>query len=80
MLKINRIKCIIITANDGNFGYDYKFETGLNLIASTENTKGKSSILEAIYYCLGVEELLGAVDEKALTQQLIIKKRKISFH
>lgn len=67
MLKINRIKCIIITANDGNFGYDYKFEMGLNLIASTENTKGKSSILEAIYYCLGVEELLGAVDEKALT-------------
>lgn len=67
MLKINRIKCIIITADDGNFGYDYKFETGLNLISSTENTKGKSSILEAIYYCLGVEELLGAVDEKALT-------------
>ena len=67
MLKINRIKCIIVTANDGNFGYDYKFESGLNLIASTENTKGKSSIIEAICYCLGIEELLGAVDEKALT-------------
>lgn len=67
MLKINRIKCIIITSNDGNFGYDYKFEKGLNLIASTENTKGKSSVIESIYYCLGVEELLGAIDEKALT-------------
>ncbi len=67
MLQINRIKCIIITANDGNFGFDHTFRKGLNFIASTENTKGKSSIIEAIYYCLGVEELLGGVNEKALT-------------
>ncbi len=67
MLEINEIKCIIITANDGKFGFNHKFNKGLNLIASTENTKGKSSILESIYYCLGVEELLGAINEKALT-------------
>lgn len=67
MLQINRIKCIITTANDGKFGFDHSFLNGLNLIASTENTKGKSSIIEAIYYCLGVEELLGGINEKALT-------------
>jgi hypothetical protein len=67
MLQINRIKCVIITANDGYFGFDHVFKKGLNFIASTENTKGKSSIIEAIYYCLGVEELLGGVNEKALT-------------
>lgn len=67
MLQINRVKCIIVTANDGRFGFDYYFSKGLNLIASTENTKGKSSIIESIYYCLGVEELLGGINEKALT-------------
>lgn len=67
MLQINRIKCVIITANDGKFGFDHIFKKGLNFIASTENTKGKSSIIEAIYYCLGVEELLGNINEKALT-------------
>ena len=67
MLQINRVKCIIVTANDGRFGFDHYFYKGLNLIASTENTKGKSSIIESIYYCLGVEELLGGINEKALT-------------
>lgn len=67
MLQINRVKCIIVTANDGRFGFDHYFSKGLNLIASTENTKGKSSIIESIYYCLGVEELLGGINEKALT-------------
>ena len=67
MLQINRVKCIIVTANDGKFGFDHIFSNGLNLIASTENTKGKSSIIESIYYCLGVEELLGGTNEKSLT-------------
>lgn len=67
MIQINRVKCIIITANDGNFGFDHTFSKGLNLIASTENTKGKSSIIQSIYYCLGVEELLGGTNEKSLT-------------
>lgn len=67
VIQINRVKCIIITANDGNFGFDHTFSKGLNLIASTENTKGKSSIIQSIYYCLGVEELLGGTNEKSLT-------------
>lgn len=65
MLKILRLKAIIKTT-DKDFGFDHKFSNGLNLISSNENTKGKSSIIEAIYYCLGIEELLGGRNERAL--------------
>ena len=36
-------------------------------MASDDNTKGKSSVLIAIYYCLGFEEITGGVNEKVLT-------------
>ena len=58
MLKINRIKAISRT-DGGEYGFDYTLSTGLNLISSAENTKGKSSAILAIYYCLGLEEIIG---------------------
>jgi chromosome segregation ATPase len=60
MLKINRLRVEINTAN-GMYGIDETFHSGLNFIASLENTCGKSSILAAIYYCLGLEQILGGV-------------------
>ncbi len=60
MLKINRLRVEINTAN-GVYGIDETFYSGLNFIASLENTCGKSSILAAIYYCLGLEQILGGV-------------------
>lgn len=66
MLEIGRLKITIITDN-GTYGFDQKFEKGLNFIASNDNTCGKSSILEAIYYCLGFEEIIGGQTEKVLT-------------
>lgn len=66
MLKINRIKGISRTEN-GDYGFDYSFETGLNLIASQINTRGKSSAILAIYYCLGFEEIVGGRGMKTLT-------------
>lgn len=66
MLEIQRLKITIITDN-GTYGYDEKFTRGLNFIASTDNTCGKSSVLEAIYYCLGFEEIIGGQTEKVLT-------------
>lgn len=60
MLKINRLRVEINTAN-GVYGFDETFQSGLNFIASLENTCGKSSILAAIYYCLGLEQILGGV-------------------
>lgn len=66
MLEIQRLKITIITDN-GTYGFDEKFTRGLNFIASTDNTCGKSSVLEAIYYCLGFEEIIGGQTEKVLT-------------
>lgn len=66
MLRINRIKAISRTEN-GEYGFDYALSAGLNLISSNENTKGKSSAILAIYYCLGLEEIIGGKGKKTLT-------------
>ncbi|MFR0778756.1 MAG: hypothetical protein ACLSH8_04030 [Zhenhengia sp.] len=65
MININRIKIIVRTAEE-TFGLDETFEKKINFVASNDNTYGKSSCLEAIYYCLGMEELIGGRDERAL--------------
>lgn len=66
MLRINRIKAISRTEN-GQYGFDYALSSGFNLISSNENTKGKSSAILAIYYCLGLEEIIGGKGKKTLT-------------
>lgn len=66
MLKINRLRVEIQTDN-GLYGVDETFKEGLNFLASDDNTCGKSSILESIYYCLGFEEIIGGKGEKVLT-------------
>ena len=69
MLKINRLRVEINTMR-GLYGIDESFGDGLNFIASRENTCGKSSILDAIYYCLGFEQMLGGaggIGSKVLT-------------
>lgn len=66
MLKINRLK-IKITATNKVYQFDECFSSGLNIIASDDNTRGKSSVLIVIYYCLGFEEIIGGLNEKVLT-------------
>ena len=69
MLKVNRLRVEIHTAN-GLYGIDKRFQDGLNFIDSLENTCGKSSIVAAIYYCLGFEQIIGStggVGSKVLT-------------
>src|SRR5690554_2373862 len=60
MLRINRLRVEINTAN-GVYGIDETFGNGMNFVASSENTCRKSSILAAIYYCLGFEQIIGGV-------------------
>ena len=60
MLQINRLRVEINTVN-GTYGIDTPFSSGLNFIASEDNTCGKSSIIAAIYYCLGLEQIIGGV-------------------
>lgn len=67
MFKINRIRSVITTDfTDIEYGFDYSFNKKLNFISSLKNTQGKSSVIEAILYCLGMEELLGGTNEHVL--------------
>ena len=70
MLRINRLRIEIRTSNAENggvYGFDERFSSGLTFIASNNNTAGKSSVIEAIFYCLGFEEIIGGRNEKVLT-------------
>ena len=60
MLRINRLR-VEINTHQGVYGIDTSFQSGLNFLSSFENTCGKSSILAAIYYCLGFEQIIGGV-------------------
>lgn len=67
MLKINRIRSVITTDfTDTEYGFDYCFNKKLNFVSSLKNTQGKSSVIESILYCLGMEELLGGTNEHVL--------------
>lgn len=66
MIRINKVKVVIRTPN-GDYGFNKSFDSGLNFIASEDNTCGKSSILAAVYYCLGMEEIIGGKGAKVLT-------------
>lgn len=66
MLQINRVKAIVRTSV-ANYGFDYPLAPGLNFITSLDNTRGKSSVLSSIYYCLGLEEIIGGKGHKVLT-------------
>lgn len=66
MLIIKRLR-IEIQTEKGLYGLDEKFSERLNLLASDDNTCGKSSVLVAIYYCLGFEQIIGGIGEKVLT-------------
>lgn len=65
VFKINALK-IDIETEKGNFGLEAEFCSKLNLIASNINTQGKSTCIEAMYYCLGLEELLGGQNDKPI--------------
>jgi hypothetical protein len=58
MITLRRIKVTVTTPKEEQFGFDFPFKEGLNIL-SGENSSGKSSVLAAIYYCLGMEQLLG---------------------
>ena len=65
MIKINELYIKVNTAND-LFEFHETFDKRLNIITSYSNTKGKSTIGESILFCLGLEEILGQKNEKAV--------------
>lgn len=77
MLRIQRLRIIIHTSK-GNYGFDRNFNEGLNIIASDENTSGKSAIINSLFYVLGLEQLIEGTGtgsktlSQALTKQIRI--------
>lgn len=73
MFKINRLRTEILTDKsktiDELYGFDFSFDQGLNIIAG-ENSRGKTTINSCIFYALGMEELLGGHNNKALDKAL----------
>lgn len=72
MFQILRLRLEIRTNDinpDNVYGYDIPFTAGLNIIAG-ENTRGKTTISSSIFYALGMEELLGGLNDKALGKAL----------
>ena len=69
MLRLKKLQIDVNTTN-GLFKCDVPFTDGLNIIRG-DNTTGKSTCLEAVLYCLGMEELLGGRNEK--TMQSVLK-------
>ncbi|RBT51926.1 hypothetical protein EB24_02669 [Enterococcus hirae] len=65
-MNIKRLS-IEITTNEDPFFFEHKFQNGLNIIASDVNTSGKSSVLSAIMYGLGMEEIIGGRGSKVLS-------------
>ncbi len=56
MINIHSIKAVVRNTKEREFGFDYAFQSGLNIL-SGDNSSGKSTVLSCIYYCLGMEQL-----------------------
>ncbi|MCL7762827.1 AAA family ATPase [Polaribacter sp. Z014] len=73
MFKINKLRVEILTYKsetiDDLYGFEFSFNQGLNIIAG-ENSRGKTTINSCIFYALGMEELLGGYNNKALDKAL----------
>lgn len=74
MITINNVKVEIGCAvgeqpQNKKFGFDFQFKKGLNILTGS-NTSGKSTVLSVIYYCLGMEQLLGGNKKDILDQSL----------
>lgn len=66
MLIINRVKAAVFSDN-GKYIVDENLYPGLNFIASEQNTTGKTSTIDIVYYCLGFEQIIGGVGDKTMT-------------
>lgn len=71
-MHINSVSATILAeTKDGQkpFGFEYSFKPGLNILTG-DNSSGKSTILSCIYYCLGMEQLMGSKGINALSPAL----------
>lgn len=65
-MNIESIDLEIKSYDDEKFGFNFDFRTGLNLLTG-DNSSGKSTVLSCIYYCLGLEQLIGSKGPRTLS-------------
>jgi hypothetical protein len=68
-LSLKNLK-LIVNTSDGVYGIDLPFEPGLNIIRA-ENTSGKSTVINAIAYALGLEDILGPSRKKPFPRSVL---------
>jgi hypothetical protein len=71
-MNINSVSAVIEAYNENElseYGFDFDFIDGLNILTG-HNSSGKSTVLSCIYYCLGLEQLIGNRGAKALSPAL----------
>lgn len=67
-LQLEKFK-ILLNTTDGEYGFECEFKSGLNIVRGN-NSSGKSTLVNALIYSLGMEELLGGKGEKTLPYAL----------
>jgi len=71
-MHINSVSATILAGTEDGlkpFGFEYGFNPGLNILTG-DNSSGKSTILSCMYYCLGMEQLMGSKGINALSPAL----------
>lgn len=67
-MKFKKLK-VKLFAEDKLYGYECKFEDGLNIIRG-DNSSGKSTLVNSLIYSLGMEELIGSKGVNSLPYAL----------
>ncbi|MGI2216094.1 hypothetical protein ACRN94_03670 [Shewanella baltica] len=65
-MNIKNVNLEIKSYENEGFGFNFDFKSGLNLLTG-HNSSGKSTVLSCIYYCLGLEQLIGSKGPKTLS-------------
>jgi len=65
-MNIENVNLEITSYESEKFGFNFTFNKGLNLLTG-HNSSGKSTVLSCIYYCLGLEQLIGSKGPKTLS-------------
>lgn len=78
-MKFNRL-LVEVETNAGPFVTDLRFSKGLNILRA-ENTSGKSTLINALAYGLGLEAVLGRRSKRPFTPAMyhMVKHKEIEY-
>src|SRR5688500_4160348 len=68
MLRVTALN-IVVNTTDGLYGFKCEFGPHLNIVRG-DNSSGKSTLFQSILYGIGMEELIGSRNDKAMQSVL----------